>query len=503
MNNSNSRVWLALRLLDLPLKALPLQDYNKPLVVSETKRVIYANPLAEAAGARVGMDTTTAQLISGSEIVTRDREQEQLALVQLTEQLYQFTPHIDRYDSAQSAQAGLLLEISSCLKLFGGLSHLAEKIFTSLAQTRFGFCYGLAHSAPASWYLSFTHHAITGSETRELFIERLNCLPLELLVDYPAIQTALGKMGFTRFGDLARQIHGKSLRSLHKRLGREFTELLSELYDIDQDFSQPALFDTPRHSYRPKEWFQGDIQFEYPVTVVEQLKPAIENLLQQLANYLRKRQQQCQAIEWQIADIYRQQETLRVHSDTPQSEWQLLYDLSLIQFENKELPFEVDSIRLLCPQASPAQHASRTLAFDARRRAATVQDFTTTMAKLKARLGDAAVYKLSYEDSLVPELTNRIVSLAEKCHQQLPDVHRKALRPAWLLRAPELITQRGQRLYWQGYVTPLVGPERIIGNWWEEAIARDYYLAQRQDKLPLWIFFNLYDKQWYVHGVFG
>ena len=118
-------------------------------------------------------------------------------------------------------------------------------------------------------------------------------------------------------------------------------------------------------------------------------------------------------------------------------------------------------------------------------------------------MGNAAVYKISYQDSRVPELTNAVIALAEKCHQQLPDIHSKALRPTWLLSSPQLIEHRNQRLCWQGYISPIVGPERVIGNWWEKPVARDYYLATRNDNLPLWIYFDLYQKQWFLHGVFA
>src|SRR5690606_11933569 len=121
----------------------------------------------------------------------------------------------------------------------------------------------------------------------------------------------------------------------------------------------------------------------------------------------------------------------------------------------------------------------------------------------KARLGETAVYKLSYQDSRVPELTNAILALSEKCNQELPDIHRKALRPTWLLSNPEAIEERENRLYWHGYLSTLAGPERVIGQWWEGTIARDYYLAKRHDNVPVWIFFNLMDKSRYVHGGFA
>jgi protein ImuB len=325
------------------------------------------------------------------------------------------------------------------------------------------------------------------------------------LVDHPRALAALQKTGFRTFGDIAQQINGNSLRSFQKRMGQTFTDLLCDIYGIDQHFQQASLFQKPRNSYQPDEWFERDIQFEYPVMLVEQLRPALESLLQQLCDYLRKRQQQCQCIHWTISDIYRQKKILTVNSDTPQSHWSLLFDLSVIQFENRELPFEVDSIKLMCDHMLVLQTATPLLDFEqTRRRKTSVQDFAVTIAKLKARLGEHAVYKLGYSNrSRVPELNNITQGLAEKSMQKLPEKYQQLLRPSWLLAAPEIMEQRNQRLFWHGYVALLSEPERIIGNWWEAPVARDYYLAKRHDHLHLWIFFNLYDKQWYVHGVFA
>lgn len=505
MNAKNSRLWLAIRCTDLPLSALKIADAsNKPIVVIDKKSVVFANTMAEESGACFGMDITTAQLLTNCIPVERDISKEQQSLHEWSEKLYQFTPYIEYYCSKKTAESGVLLEISSCLALFRGLPCMVAAIATCLQKTEYGFTFGLAHSAKAAWFLSFEAYDITGDETQTLFIERLNKLPVEHLVDYPTALESLLKTGFRYFGDLALQIQQTSLSSFRKRLGEEFTQLLCDLYDIDHSFQQRSLFQKPRDIYQPDEWFEDEAQFEYPVTAVDQLKPAIELLLQKLCDYLRKRQQQCQHIEWVISDIYRKKETINVNSDTPQSHWQLLYDLSFIQFDNKELPFEVDTIKLICDRTQNIQHCNQTLDYDQNRRhKKSTQDFAITIAKLKARLGDAAVYKLSYQDNRVPELTNKIVTLAEKSNQNLPAIHRKALRPTWLLPKPELVEERNNRLFWNGYLKIVNGPERIIGNWWDESSARDYYLAQRHDQVNIWVFFNLYDKRWYAHGVFS
>ncbi|MBK8187461.1 MAG: hypothetical protein IPK77_09620 [Cellvibrio sp.] len=224
--------------------------------------------------------------------------------------------------------------------------------------------WGWLNSEKAAWYLSFAPWDISGNETREFFIQRLNPLPIQLLADYPKAVDALLKSGFTTLGDLATQIQGKSISSFKKRFDHAFVELLCDLYDIDRDFSQQSLFEKPRELFKPDEWFEAEIQFEYPIALVDQLAQPIEHLLIQLSDYLRKRQQETQQIEWQLSDIYRRKEIVHVNSDKPQRQWQLLYDLTLIQLEAKSLPFEVDTLRLTCLRSLQAQLESNPLNFN-------------------------------------------------------------------------------------------------------------------------------------------
>lgn len=508
MNAGLSRLWLCIRLIDLPLTALHSSEANKTYnqnssVVIEKKRVIFASAAAVDAGVRMGMDITTSQLLTACKLFERNREKEEKVLHQLSEALYHFSPYISSYRSKTTADSGLLLEIASCLQLFGGIKSLCNQVKQFLQTSGYAFAMSLAHSEKAAWLLSFSPWKISGDETKAVFIERLNQLPIQVLVDYPKALDALSKSGFGCLGDLAIQIQGKSISSFKKRFDQHFVDLLCDIYDIDKDFSQASLFEKPRELYQPDEWFEQQIQFEYPIALVEQLAQPIEQLLMQLSDYLRKRQLQTQQIQWQLSDIYRRNACIQVNSDKPQGHWQLLYDLTLIQLEAKELPFEVDSLVLQCKRSMPAQLQSQTLNFDQAGQHQPVQDSSRVIAKLKAMLGDAAVYKVSYKDSRLPELTNAVIALAEKSHQQLPDIHAKALRPTWLLSIPQLIEQRHQGLFLQGYIKPIVGPERVIGNWWEQPVARDYYLAVRRDHMPLWIYFDLYQKQWYLHGVFA
>ncbi len=512
-----SRLWLALRFSHLPLEIFNLEDCeNKPIVITEKQRVIYVNTSAYATGVRYGVDVTTAQLLSNCESHVRNQQKEEAALKELSAQLYQFTPYIETYSCQHLPQAGLLLEISSCLKLFAGARALTSHIARYLQTTPYSCEYGFAHTAKGAWLLSFqpanihSHISenifdnITGNETKEIFCERLKKLPIELLHDFPAVIDALKKTGFTTLEDITRQIDAQKISSIKKRFGLQFTQTICDIFAIEQDFQQSSLFDKPLTIYKPVEFFSDNIQFDYLISQSDQLYFPIENLLQKLSDYLRKRQQACQHIEWQLSDIYHNHFLLHVHSDSTESDWQLLYDLTLIQLDNRELPFAVDSLTLTCRDASLVQNQSQTLAFDHSRKSRSgARSFAITMAKLKARLGDAAIYKLSYRDALLPETSNAITPVNEACNQQLPDIHKKAIRPSWLLPSPVLIEQRKQGLYWRGQLTLLVGPERIRSTWWETPTARDYFVAQRHDNVRLWVFLDLHKKTWHVHGIFG
>lgn len=504
---SAGRLWLALRLPDLPAHALSTESTIKltddlVLAISEKRRVIWASPAAVAKGVVLDMDASTAQLLTGCVNQERELVREQSLLAELSAELYAFTPYIETCVSARIAQSGLLLEISSCLMLFGGVQQFATKILQFFAAKKLSVRVGLAHSAKAAWLLSFNNYKIQGDETKPVFIERLQQLPIQLLHDYPTQVAALEKTGFLTLADIARQIDVQSISSIKKRFGQEFAQVLCDIFGIDQDFQQSSLFEKPVVMYKPQEFFAEEIQFESPIHQIDQLQKPVETLLQQLAEFLRKRQWQTHQIEWVLADIYHNKDVMPVYADTAQNHWQFFFDLTLIQLENRDLPFEVDTLALSCRYIQSIQAQSQLLVFDSNRKHDS-QAFITTATKLKARLGDECIYKLSYRDSYIPEESNQRIALNQPSNQQLPDRHLASLRPSWLFKLPVEIEVRQRGLYWRGYLTLLTGPERLQGNWWNIPSGRDYFLAQRNDYVRLWVFRDLHKKQWYVQGIYG
>ena len=69
-------------------------------------------------------------------------------------------------------------------------------------------------------------------------------------------------MGFQTLGDIARQIEAQTISGLKKRLGQEFSDYLCELFAIEQNFQQGALFN--KHFSRLLRGYETNVLREIP-----------------------------------------------------------------------------------------------------------------------------------------------------------------------------------------------------------------------------------------------
>lgn len=498
--------WLAIRLPALPLNCLGIVEDEPATLIEDNQRVLCVNKAAKQLGIKQGMDLTTAQLMGECQIISRDKQQEKYALQQIAQSLYQFTPYIQEFE--QNNQTGLLLEVARCLKLFKGIVSLCENIKTVLKATQYPFVISYAHTAKAAWLLSFKPYPIEGEETKEIFIERLKSIRIAQLQGQDKnINNAidvLHKSGFVALGDIILQIEKTGAHSLSKRFGEQFVREICDIFSLASSFTQSDLFQKPAEIFKPKEYFHENTAFDYPVANSQQLLPFMEALLEQLSAYLRQRQLETQSIEWRFYDIYNHQDGFIINADYAQTECRFFYELTKIKLEQYPLSFEVDSLELLCENTEQLQDRRQTLNFEHTKNAYSHQkDFNLLSAKLKARLGDDSLFKVSYADDHALELSCKKRSISEPANQNLAYIYQPALRPDWLFEIPQRIEEQSKGLYWYGYLNILSKPERIETHWWDKAVARDYFFAQRDDQLCFWIFWDANKKNWYVHGVFS
>ncbi len=116
------------------------------------------------------------------------------------------------------------------------------------------------------------------------------------------------------------------------------------------------------------------------------------------------------------------------------------------------------------------------------------EELPHTMDRIAARLGETQVHGVKAVAEHRPEHSWAMASEQETRQLlEFPD------RPLWLLPEPKPIQLSG--------MPALTGAERIESGWWDGGdVRRDYFIARTQQGAALWIFKDLSDGSWHLHG---
>lgn len=394
---------------------------------------------------------------------------------------YGYTPYIKRY-----ADDSLLLEVSRCLTIFGGVEALAGRLAESLDNFSPHYELGLAHTDKGAWLLSFYDYPVRDADDSPAFVERLREVPLNALYEEPKAVASLRQMGLKSLGE----VFDLPLVELGRRFGKPFADYIEGIRG-----EQPA----PPPIYQPEAYFARQISFSYPVRSTDQLEAPARQLLQQLVDFLRSRQRQCRRVIWRLASPFGESREVAVDCERAHTNQALLFELTQLHFERLVLGFEIETLELACPQTEAVDLSNRGL-FQQGGRHRAEESAAELVARLQARLGKRAVYQLDLQDEHLPEDSQRLeLPFAEGGSAAAC----RGPRPSWLLTRPQPLSERNGRLYWRGQLDLLRGPERIQGHWWNRPAARDYFVARRIDAVHCWIYRDLTDAQWYAHGIFA
>ena len=500
---------------------------DQPVAVLEKQRVLLANDAAAALGVKPGQATATARtLAEGIRLLERDRAAEQRCIEQLCCWAYSLSPTL--YPCGDSS---LLLEIGSCMKLYGSVEALHARIHSQLSRRGYRYSCGLAPTPKAA--LLFTkpliietnetpaevhHHRrslaeevpladaggtpaeahdhrrslneeVPGSGAAESLEERLASLPLRLVEEFPREVDALARAGLWTFGDVL----ALPRRALARRCGKDFVHYLDQLLGIAEDRAPDF---TPPPQFSDRYWFG------YEVKANQELLPAVQLLLQSLCRFLRNTQMQTQQLQWELYGINRRIQRLAVHSSLSSTNWQEWYQLTGLKIEQLQLGpsamkggMGIEGIGLCCEQLVPGNTSTD----DLFRQAGQREPLHSLLDRLKNRLGLQSVRKIACRDEHLPEyagysgLDTRPAATAAIDREQ---------RPFWLMPEPRQLREVAGQPCWNGRLTLLEGPERIEDNWWDEAVSRDYYVARDKSGQQYWIYRDRLRDHWYIQGVF-
>jgi protein ImuB len=322
--------------------------------------------------------------------------------------------------------------------------------------------------------------------------EQLAPLPLNLLDDFPQRVASLAKAGLWNFGDVLSLSH----RALARRCGREFVHFLQQALGMAHDH-QP--------DFQPPPGFSDDYWFGYEVKANQELLPAMQLLLQSLCQFLRNTQLQSQKIEWRLYGINRKITSLEVCCSLPHANWKEWYQLTNLKVEQLHLDMAVEGVGLHCRQLSTGNSRTRDLFSSAEQR----EPLHSLLDRLQNRLGLQSVEKIACRDEHLPEFASYSSSDGGATSRHTgPDPGTKNAglhdqRPFWLMPEPQALSTSSHRLYWNGRLTLVEGPERIEDNWWLDAVSRDYYVARDVAGHQYWVFRDRLQNHWFIQGVFA
>ncbi len=464
--------------MDAVLRRLPEDERRAPLVLVEgpaqLRRLHSVNAAAAQAGLNPGMRLSAAHALM-TQVRTVDFDAQDQARSQRFLASWAY-----RHSSLVSQQwpHAIVLEARASFRLFGPWPQFARRLREELDTLGFRHRLALAPTPRAA-------HVLAGLEDGQAIanLARLQ----RVLDDVPVRGARLPE-------DTGERLHRMGLRTLaavralpreavRRRFGLALLEHLDRLY---------GQVDDPLDWYAPPDHFDARVEMGYEVESHMALLFPLRRLIGDLCTYLSIRDGGVQRFVLRL-------EHEQGHTDVdvgllaPERDQAMLFELARNRLERVSIPRPVVGVRLLARQLPPFVPAARDL-FDTRPQQAV--DWPQLRERLRARLGDAAVYRVEPAGDPRPERAWRR-AIGDAPARGVEAAPARPPRPTWLLPQPVPL-----------HAPPkiLSGPERLESGWWDDGdTRRDYYVVETARGQRAWAFLpaGVREGGWMLHGWFA
>lgn len=474
-------LWLCISLPQLPLDALSCDDADAAVVVTacegNVRWIICCNPAAERANLKAPMNYTLALAIHPQvTMLNRKLQAEQAALERLAAWAYQFSSTVilgEIYEELRlSRTTSLWLEIGSSLKLFGGFRKFIERIEDELKQLHYTYQLGIGPTLEGAALLARSGIRLVITTPHALYA-RIRNLPIPRLALAPEITQLLHTAGVRVIGLLLELPRD----AIAKRFGPETSLFLDRLMGRAAD---------PRPAFQLPDRYTTHFEFEFEVKSTEALLFTLQRMLREFAGYLRARDTGVQHFVIALEHRELPATQLRIGLLAPDRNAERFFALAREQLERIGLPAPAIVLSLLADQfAIPTALQTDLLNGDLQQ----MEELTHTIDRLAARLGEENVHGLKSMADHRPEASWAATTPEEKASEpHFPE------RPLWLLPEPKPLQMSA--------MPPITsGPERIEAGWWDDHdVQRDYYIVRMSNGPDLWVYRDLSNSHWYLHG---
>ncbi len=360
----------------------------------------------------------------------------------------------------------------------------------------------------------------------------LASLPLEALRLTPETVRTLRELGLVRIG----QLSSLQRAGLATRFGGE------PLLRLDQAAGEVA--EVPEVHHPPPE-ARANWTFEPPTARHDLIDWALGRLVERVVDQLADRRRGVQQLECRMRGQTTAHARFSVGLFRPSVTPRHLEELVKLRLETHPLAEPVAGLELLVTATAPLEERQRELfagaaGVTAQRGGDDSRALALLIDRLSNRLGRAAVVRARLLPDAQPEFAWRYepaigrsevgsrkserksnrhkrdkLSSSPTSDLRLPTLFRLPTlsRPLCLLPQPlplvvgSIVPDRPPRVFASGGVERRIertwGPERIQTGWWRApSVARDYYRVETAGGQWFWLFRQLTDGRWFLHGVF-
>jgi protein ImuB len=485
-------------------------DLSHPVVltVADQQREIVGACCQVAAGAGIfpGMALADARaLVSSSRchIAPLDGASVERALHRLAVRLLQATPIV-----ALDGTGGVWLDASGCERVYGGIDRLIRRLASWLGRVGVAARIAAAPTWGAAWAVARFGDGDAVMVSKNDVRAALSPLPLAALRIDSDIIERLALVGVARIEDLAviprmaiaERFGGGVLRRMDQALGTAVEPI------------------TP---IRPAEPIITERMFDGSTRRLEDIQRCVQMLVGRVAAALARREQGCRRLD---VTLYRSDMPplpLVAAVSRPTRDAKHLWTLLRPKTERAQLGYGVVGVRVRARDAVRLPH-EQTEAWSRTASGQQTQAVACLVDTLIARLPHESVCRITAVPSHLPEHSfvfepiDRIdgggggameseAAMVEEDRPSLLLTRAVPIDVTLLLPDGPIASIREGGGGWgrdaTHRITASVGPERIEGEWWQDdGPIRDYFKVQTQAGRWLWIFREVMDGRWYLHG---
>lgn len=458
-------------------------------------RLFAVDALAAIEGLRPDQSLADARaLVPELRSAPAEPHHDRVALTVLADWCRRYTPSV-----AFDGDDGLLLDITGCAHLFGGEEMLHADISHRLARSRIAAKVAIADTPAAAWAVArFATTQIMPPSPKSA----LTPLPTAALrLPAPMIEQ-LHRLGLRRVGDLL----SLPRASLVARFGAGLAVRLDQLLGRTEE---------PMTLRRPVVPWRCHLAFAEPIGRREDIDAAMRRLLDDLTTTLGKAHRGARKLELLFCRVDGAAQIIVIGTARPTRDTSHLARLFAEELDTVDAGFGIETMILealesdvLMPdQTEFAEHDNVSA------------DLAPLIDRLRNRLGDGAVFRVTPVASHIPERAIAIVPALSPSHDHSwPD---DVARPVRLLPCPEPIEatahlgdEAPSNFRWRSVIHRVVraeGPERIAPEWWHapaQTRSRDYYWIEDEAGRRFWVYCALPiagngAARWYLHGLFA